>query len=324
MLANLWLVIGIYVDGWAHNHIVEELETFFTPWHALFYSGFAVSALVVMLACWKGFRAGKPWREWAPNGYGLAVVGVLIFFLGGMGDMTWHTLLGIESGVEALLSPTHLLLAVGAILIVAAPLRSAYRTPGNPRHVAGWLPVIMSATMVLALLAFMSQYSSPLSHPWAEMSQRPLALDSAEGDFYGQSMGINGILFHGALMAGVALLLLRRWKVPFGTLTVFLGLSALAMSFMNDYYEYVYGAVLAGLVLDLLLQCCHPHEKVSARRWMAFLIPAVYFAFYFLVVMFKGGTWWTVHFWTGAIILPGFAGLLLSYLEKTPEEAKSV
>lgn len=321
MLTNLWLVIGIYVDGWAHNHIVEEIETFFTPWHALFYSGFAVSALVVLLSCWKGFRSGKSWKHWAPEGYGLAVLGVGIFFLGGLGDMTWHTLLGIESGVDALLSPTHLLLAIGAILIVAAPWRAAYRTVGRPKSFFSWLPVLLSATMVFSLLAFMSQYSSPIAHPWAEIAQRPGGLSVEQTDFYGLSMGINGIILHAALMTGVALLLLRRWNLPFGAFTLYLGLSALAMSFMHDFYEYVYGALLAGLLIDSLLKFFSPEEDVAVRRCFAFLIPAIFFACYFLVVFWKGGTWWSIHFWTGAIILPGFTGLLLSYLERPPRAA---
>ncbi len=39
-VSSLWLIIGVFVDGWAHMNLAQ-LETFFTPWHALFYSGFA-------------------------------------------------------------------------------------------------------------------------------------------------------------------------------------------------------------------------------------------------------------------------------------------
>ena len=36
-----WLLGGIFLDGWAHNQLGDSLESFFTPWHAVFYSGFA-------------------------------------------------------------------------------------------------------------------------------------------------------------------------------------------------------------------------------------------------------------------------------------------
>src|SRR6266540_947312 len=43
-----WLVGGAFLDGWAHN-TRPGLETFFTPWHAVLYSGYAASAAWL---CW--------------------------------------------------------------------------------------------------------------------------------------------------------------------------------------------------------------------------------------------------------------------------------
>src|SRR3712207_9367096 len=42
--AATWLMVGLFVDGWAHNNLDTSLESFFTPWHALFYSGFTACA----------------------------------------------------------------------------------------------------------------------------------------------------------------------------------------------------------------------------------------------------------------------------------------
>ena len=57
-----WLMIGISLDGWAHNHI-PALETFFTPWHGVLYSGYlAVAAfLLAVFAC--NQRRGTPWQR---------------------------------------------------------------------------------------------------------------------------------------------------------------------------------------------------------------------------------------------------------------------
>jgi hypothetical protein len=43
MLFGTWLLIGLFVDGWAHTNL-ESLETFFTPLHVDFYSGFEATA----------------------------------------------------------------------------------------------------------------------------------------------------------------------------------------------------------------------------------------------------------------------------------------
>src|SRR6266536_4204640 len=40
LVLTAWLIGGLFLDGWAHN-TRPQLETFFTPWHAVFYSGFA-------------------------------------------------------------------------------------------------------------------------------------------------------------------------------------------------------------------------------------------------------------------------------------------
>ena len=43
MLCGLWMITGLYIDGWAHG--AEKPETFFTPWHLVLYSGFGAAVL---------------------------------------------------------------------------------------------------------------------------------------------------------------------------------------------------------------------------------------------------------------------------------------
>jgi hypothetical protein len=43
VLLAAWTTVGLFLDGWAHTN-PSELETFLTPWHAVFYSGFAATA----------------------------------------------------------------------------------------------------------------------------------------------------------------------------------------------------------------------------------------------------------------------------------------
>ncbi len=128
------MLVGLYLDGWAHRHL-SNLESFFTPWHGVLYSGFfaTMACLAYMLVRFR--RPGEAWWQMIPPGYGLSLVGAAIFFAGGFADLIWHTLFGIEKQIEALLSPTHLVLAIGGTLIGAGPFRAAWLAPVRGRRV---------------------------------------------------------------------------------------------------------------------------------------------------------------------------------------------
>ena len=83
MALSAWLIVGIFVDGWAHNN--DKPESFFTPWHGLFYSGFTATALWLLS---RYRRHGS-----IPVGYGLGFLGLALFAAGGVADMVWHLML---------------------------------------------------------------------------------------------------------------------------------------------------------------------------------------------------------------------------------------
>ena len=66
----------------------------------------------------------------APAGYGLGMVGVVGFAAGGGGDMVWHMIFGVEVDLEALLSPSHLLLFASSLS--SSPARFALHGPIRP------------------------------------------------------------------------------------------------------------------------------------------------------------------------------------------------
>src|ERR1700694_160006 len=55
-----WLMAGAYLDSWAHRHLYR-LETFFTPWHAVLYSGmFAILIFLALSALRNQAREHRP------------------------------------------------------------------------------------------------------------------------------------------------------------------------------------------------------------------------------------------------------------------------
>ena len=90
-LFSTWFVVGVYLDGWAHIHSLPE--GFFTPWHAIIYSGFLGAALVLVGTNFLARRQGVPWYQSLPVGYSLSLLGVSIFLLAGLADFFWHEVL---------------------------------------------------------------------------------------------------------------------------------------------------------------------------------------------------------------------------------------
>src|SRR5437773_6268250 len=175
------LVGGLYLDLWAHAHGRTD-NTFFTPWHAVLYSMLAAVGVFLSITAWRRWHRGAPWWESLPAGYGLSLVGVALFALGGGADLIWHVLFGVEFSVDALLSPTHLVLACAGVLIVTGSLRSAWRDPARGTH--AWLariPAVLSLALALSIFTGFTQFVHPLVEPWAEVS--PFA-STAQSEIY--------------------------------------------------------------------------------------------------------------------------------------------
>jgi hypothetical protein len=313
-LLSAWLVSGLFLDGWAHFH-VAALETFFTPWHAVLYSGFLALASFIGLTLGHYHRQGYPWQQAIPAGYKLSFWGIIIFGLSGLGDMSWHLIFGIERGIEALVSPTHLGLITGVVLMVGGPFRAAWQRPGPSTSGLAQLPSLLSLTFILAVLNLTTYYAHPLVAPAA--SQRYFLYSTR----ISQELGLVGFLLQVGLLAGLLLLVIRRWpRLPAGFwFTPVIGLSSIGLSFMEDTFDLLPGMILAGITIDLLYRLLQPSVfRPAALRLFAAAAPILWSTLYFLNLILSQGSWWSVHLISGAIFLTGIIGWLLSYLVVPP------
>ena len=151
------------MDGWAHTHNRVD-QSFFTPWHAILYSGWVVVTIVLISVALIGRARGRALREALPAGYFLSLIGGIGFGVGGLGDMAWHIAFGIEKGTEALLSPTHLLLAVSMGLVVSGPLRAQLARP--VARAIQQLPGVLSLALTLSVVTFFTQSAHPVAQLW--------------------------------------------------------------------------------------------------------------------------------------------------------------
>lgn len=321
-----WLIGGLYLDGWAHIH-VPSLETFFTPWHAVLYSGYAAGTAVLVLEFYRHRRRGAPRSAALPPGYRLSLIGAFVFFVGGLVDMLWHIAFGIEDGVEGLISPSHLALAYGGALMVTGPLRAGlHRDSTTAATWLGRMPMAVSLTLFVSLLTFFTEYASPYGTTWVAHAA---AVGTSDRAFLYQSVGLAGFLVQPVVLMGPVLYVLRQRSLPPGSFTLLLSLNVALMAIIHDKYldtgpgPVIGAAVLAGLIADGLVAWLGPSpERPLAFRTVAFAVPAVQYLLYFAVVLVWARLAWSVHLWTGAIVITGGMAWLLSYLVLPPTERR--
>jgi hypothetical protein len=308
-LASFWIISGLFLDGWYHIHYPEN-ESFFTPWHGILYSGVGVAVAVILNQILRTRRSGVPFRQAVPPGYGLSIVGGVLVLVAGTWDGLWHEILGIEVGVEALLSPPHLTLALAGALVFAGPVRALWQQAGG---VAPW-PAILSTAVLLSLLGFFTQYVSPIAHLYptaaAPVDQGPDLLHAA---------GIAAIVIHAAMITGAVLLLTLRWRLPFGAVTAILVVLTSYMATQRGTYLLIPAAIVGGLAIDALLAWRHPSRSdVGATRLVAVTLPAIVTTGIMLTFLVAGTLEWSVPLVTGAIAVSGAVGALLSVLAVPP------
>jgi hypothetical protein len=313
---SAWLIVGIFLDGWAHIHGKVD-ESFFTPWHGILYSGLLALGLFLAYSLYQHYQPNIHWSKWLPSAYTLSVVGVLIFALGGIADLIWHMLFGIELGVDATISPSHLLLAVGGILIVTGPLRSAWKQEEQALTLGDSLPMLLSLAFAISLLSFFTLYAHPLVDAWATMRtviDHELNLSSEFDVFMGQAAGVTSIILQSAILMATVFIAMRQAKLPFGSFALMFTLNAALMSVLHDRYNSIPVLALAGLVADSLYIWLKPAvERFNALLLFAFLVPAIYYALYFFLLAFTEQLWWSFSMLAGSIVLAGLTGLLLAY-----------
>jgi hypothetical protein len=317
---STWLMIGLFVDGWAHNNLAR-LETFFTPWHALFYSGFTATALWVLRLVTRNLRPGGDWRAAVPAGYGLGLAGLGMFAVGGGSDLVWHTLLGIEVSIDALLSPPHLLLFAGMALILTSPLRAAWSRSGDRPGFAALLPAILSATLLTSLVSFFFMYTSAFlswepTRGFARFLETlPPEARDAMGN--GQSRGVTAIVLTNLIVLGPLLYLTRRWRLPFGAATVLITVVA-TLTLAIDAFErpeLAVAALVSGLLADLLIARLEPsRERRGAFLATAGLLPLALWVPHLATLALYGGVAWPVELWAGVVVMSAFGGLALGLL----------
>ena len=317
------IVFGLYIDGWAHNHGQVD-DSFFTPWHALLYGAVGLAGLTLIISHFRNVSRGYRWSKALPAGYALSLVGFFAFGLGGAFDLLWHETFGFEEGIEALISPSHLYLALTDLLILTGPIRAFWSRPAEGSW-SSLAPVILCFTCVASVFTFFNAYAPIGGDMIILTGPRPLNAGLAD---LTDIAGIAAFIIQSNILLGVVLFMTRRWRLPFGALAFLFVMNSLLMTWyrVGEAGEFilVINAAVAGLLADALFSRSRP-IATNRLRQAAVLIPFVYSLGGMLTLNILGNSawgtgdlFWLIHMWLGVPALAGAFGYGLSLLLRPP------
>ncbi|QYG93284.1 hypothetical protein HC251_13210 [Iamia sp. SCSIO 61187] len=304
MVANSVAAIGLFGDIARHvtfGFTVGESD-FLSSWHLVLYGGVAGVALVLgAFALVHGPRAPLTLLR-------SACAGLAALTAGGIADSVWHDAFGIEASFQALVSPPHLLVFAGLVLLMATPIGVVADGPSVPLDVLRSVILALSVTSLLVVISLFTGYLTPLiggSRFQAGAYLEPLVGTSYLD--YDTSRGLAQTLWFGVLVSLVVVLVRARSAPVSGTWTVAFGLLGVAplVASGRDALPLTIALFVYGLVSDLGGTHQQPHPLATgtavAAMWAAM--------FATIEAVGRQELVWVKELWGGAIATGFLVGL---------------
>ncbi|HEY1420013.1 MAG TPA: hypothetical protein VGG90_04815 [Candidatus Dormibacteraeota bacterium] len=292
------LVFSAYLDAYAHVKVpgrtIADVAT--ASQASLTGSWFLfIGFLAFMLG--RGLSQGRPWNRALPDGYTGSLVAALVFGAALIVDgYFWPFASSTSSlGLDLLFTPPHIVEIAAAAVMVSGPLRSAARRGDST---AGFVTLV-SASLLLSVFAFGTQFVHPLIDPWAsaDRTQVPAHVDG----WVAQNLGVSAILVQSSILAATGLLLSNSFKLRPGSLTLVFAINGLLATITKTHFYLLPVPVAAGIAADAwLIWSARRPGRPSASLCA---VIAVSFSFvYMLAIYVGGGSAWNPSLWAGVII----------------------
>jgi hypothetical protein len=259
--------------------------------------------------------------------YLVSLFGIGAFFVGGVCDMIWHMMFGIEKDLAIIISPPHIIIAVSAIAVTMSVGRIIWSAEGRPDETPSYVLILVLAYTTMAF-NYMTDYFNPFAFPYMMKDFAGSRLFIAQiGDVtvtpqLSEILGFANIVLFTSFFVGALLMSVRYWRPPFGTFTAvfILNIGAICLAY-GRFYWFILTAAIAGLLADLFYHnvTLRVDDRIKGIRGFGFFVPLTLFSGYAVtIVALYGPTMWSKEMWGGTILVAGFLGYLLSYLMYPP------
>jgi hypothetical protein len=305
-----WLIGGLLLDAWAHGS-KTELESFFTPWHAVMYAGGAACAGALGWMMLRNIDRGASIRSSVPAGYDVVALGVVGLGASGIADMMWHITFGIERDLPVFFSPSHITLVCSMAMIAAgpwarsiSPSRLGDRDPHDRSWAKSW-PAVVSVALVATAMSVITGFADALGGNVLASIELPPEMSGFGIEALLQMEGITSILMTTLLLSLTIAGIARQRRMPVGAFTVASLITAGAVCAATELttWDIVIAYGLGGLLTDLLIRSLGDFARTRVGH---VAVGAAFAAFcaggYMLVTKARFGLNLEAEIWTGTIM----------------------
>lgn len=323
IVCTLVTTIGLAGDIARHLQNPGDLEgDFLSGWHLILYGG--VASVGAWIA-WGAYRRGAGFVGSVPT----TTIGFITLSFGGLADAVWHERFGTERAVEALVSPPHLIVFAGLVLLLTSPMVLLWRRPVVELGLVASIAAVVSVVTALLVTSLFTGFLSPMAGGLSLQAGYVEPLVGESLNDYDQVRGLGVVLWSAVMLTAGFLPLMLRFRVKPGLLLIgcaVLGVPPLLLTDSTSgattaaFYDpsastahggepVLYGFIGAAVALEL---CRFAFSRPVLNRLTAVVtatvVPATLWAvtFWFLEASDRLG--WTPALRWGSVMLSGMIG----------------
>jgi len=176
---------------------------------------------------------------------------------------------------------------------------------------------LASAVLLLAAVTFFTQFDHPYIDRYAttEIKLPPPTSVFDQFNHREEILGALGLLMQTATVVGVILWTLRQSRLPPGSLTLMITVTAFLTATQLGNFDMVPVGLIVGVLADLALLLIGPRgDRVVRVQLFAVALGGLIAGVYLLWIGVSPGTWWPADMTYGTVLACAIVGGLISYV----------
>ncbi|HEX7140997.1 MAG TPA: hypothetical protein VF222_00810 [Nitrososphaeraceae archaeon] len=294
------------------SHLLNQPDSFFTPSHAMLYTGIGLIAISAGVGSYLLNRKKIKQYNSISRSFKLLIIGSFLSLIAGPLDYLWHQ----SFGLDGLLSPTHMTLATGMLINSVAVFIGLYGVMNNISH---WknLPKIFLIPCLSSLWLTSIWYVFILVLPFSESDFFNFNLDTYSATLIASIFLplINSIMF---------LCSSKVFNNTFGYTSIIIALLVLVNTFstilptgniLSSIIPWYFVSTLgASLLADIIL---NSNFRINSKQFKnnkliaSSIIGSIFYFFNYPMIVWTYGTFLNVNLGSLNAVLPTFLNTIV-------------